>query len=122
MSKDEQIDLIKKLLFGAIIRTYDVVRLGDKNILGETYVEAGETLEAGFEKQWGFIQPKLEQLLTEARIEELLNLNKVGMAVAQKPGTGYEDLSGAYDAEILKRLADLTAPTQATERGSDNEN
>lgn len=53
------------------------------------------------------------------RLDELLTLDKIGRAVANRVGTDFEDLSAAYDKQILKRCADLTAPPKASNVGGD---
>lgn len=53
----------------------------------------------------------LELLTThglESRLDELLKMRAVGDKIAPQPGTDFEDLAGAYDVHILKRVADLT--------------
>ncbi len=59
--------------------------------------------------------------VTDARIDELLQMRKVGDDIAAKDDTDFEDLSGAYDGHILKRLADLTAPKSDTNLVSEGE-
>lgn len=52
----------------------------------------------------------INKRVVEARIDEVLKMRAVGDQVAAKPGSNFEELSGAYDAHILKRAADLTSP------------
>lgn len=70
MTLQQQVEHIKKLMFGAILRTYDVVNL-DTN--PET-VEKGLSLEEGFEKQWEFIEPRILKIIDKAQEQAKIEL------------------------------------------------
>jgi hypothetical protein len=50
-----------------------------------------------------------------ARIDEILQIRAVGDRIAAQRGASFEELSGAYDAHILKRAADLTEAGASSE-------
>lgn len=62
-SKSNELDLVKKLLFGAYLRTLDVVNL-DKDTL-----EKGDDPETAFETQWNFIKPHLNKIVQQTALE-----------------------------------------------------
>lgn len=81
-----------------------------RQLINEEFV--GKDKSVSSQLIYDIINPTLLALIEannrQARIDELLGLNKIALKVARAKGTGYEELSTAYDNAVIKRLAELT--------------
>lgn len=97
MSKDE----IENILFNSIV----AVGVRDKGTVRDL-----DTLIIDRQKAVDGLDKLFKDSIISNRLDELLTLDGIGRKIAAQPGTTFEDLSGAYDKQILKRCADLTTP------------
>lgn len=97
MSKDE----IENILFNSVVAV---------GVRGEGTVRDLDTLIIDRQKAVDALDKLIKDSIVANRLDELLTLDGIGRRIAAQPGTDFEDLSGAYDKQILKRCADLTSP------------